>query len=110
MLKRLAVITAMAGALGTAAWAEWDFQVDPIEIVSPVSVPLSGQRSDESVSGLIKSMDIPDVSAKAPFSEQANFMSLAGHLRQMAYEKSGTWLTPEQAMTGVRIQAEAANR
>lgn len=110
MLKRLAVITAMASALGTAAWAEWDFQVDPIEIVSPVSVPLPGHGQDENVSGLIKSMDIPDVSAKAPFSEAAGYMSLAGHLRQLAYEKSGTWLTPQQAMTGVRIQAEAADR
>lgn len=113
MCKKLAIVMTAMTALASSGRAQdaWDFQVEQVEIVPPaVSLPLCRPAAHDPVNDLMKSADIPDVTWKAPYSEEANFMSLAGHLRYLTYEHTGVWLSSEQAVSVVKTQTEAASR
>lgn len=46
----------------------------------------------------------PNVSNLKPFSQEADFMSLAGYLRYLVYQQSSQWLTRGEAVRVVRQQ------
>ena len=113
MMKELAMVVTAMAALASSGRAQdaRDFQAGQVEIVQPaVTVPFSGRAAPDPVNDLMKSADIPDVSWKVPHSEDASFMSQAGHLRYLTYEHTGVWLSSEQAASVVKTQTEAASR
>jgi len=44
----------------------------------------------------------PNVSNLKPFSQEADFMSLAGYLRYLVYQQTAQWLTRAEAVRVVR--------
>jgi hypothetical protein len=44
----------------------------------------------------------PQVANLTPFTAEANFMSLAGYLRYLAFEKLGSWITRSEAVRVVQ--------
>lgn len=46
----------------------------------------------------------PTVSNLKPFSQEADFMSLAGYLRYLVYQQTSQWLTRAEAVRVVRQQ------
>ncbi len=46
----------------------------------------------------------PNVATLKPFSAEADFMSLAGYLRYLIFQKTGQWLTREEATRIVNQQ------
>lgn len=49
----------------------------------------------------------PNVSNLRPFSPEAQFMSLPGYLRWLAFQQTGQWITYAEAARIVRQQLEA---
>jgi hypothetical protein len=57
---------------------------------------------------LVQPTVLPDMQGIPEFSDRSNFMSLAGFLRQQAYERSGQWMTREQSVAALNEQVEAS--
>ena len=109
MLKRLifgmALIAAVVAVSTTAeAQPRWDFDPPKIETVRPVN------REARTVNDMVKAADLPEISMKQPFSEETDYMSLPGYARYLLYDRSGHWLTREQAVATWGNGAEAASR
>lgn len=91
MFAPMIVGLALMGTAFAEPEPQWDFDTPRYEIVQ-------------------KTYDVPEVVDKSPHSEQAAFMSREGYLRYTTYEKSGKWITPDEATAAVQSQEEAANR
>lgn len=50
---------------------------------------------------------LPDMRGIPEFSERSNFLSLAGYLRQQAYQSSGQWMTRQESLTALDQQVES---
>lgn len=51
---------------------------------------------------------VPNVASLAPFSAEANFMSLPGYLRWLLFQQTEQWITYEEAARMVQEQLQQA--
>lgn len=56
------------------------------------------------LSGVASAQQYPNVANLAPFTAEANYMSLPGYLRYVTYQTSTQWMTYEEASRIVEQQ------
>jgi hypothetical protein len=55
-------------------------------------------------------VDPSEILSVRPFSLEANYMSVPGVFRYLTYERSGLWLTRDEAVAQVKTEIESATR